>query len=141
VDTRASRARPKRIGTPSVLIVDDEDAIRDFLRSAFEAEGYTVLAAGDGEAALALCDRYRPDVVLLDLMMPRIDGVGFLRQFRRAHGHDTPIFMMSAAWSAIERAQKSGVTGAFVKPFDLDEVLDAVTAAVRNGQPARRRRA
>jgi two-component system OmpR family response regulator len=141
MDTRASRPRPKRIGAPSVLIVDDEDAIRDFLRSAFEAEGYTVLAAGDGEAALALCDRYRPDVVLLDLMMPRVDGVGFLCQFRRAHGHHTPIFMMSAAWSAIERAQKAGVTGAFVKPFDLDEVLDAVAAAVRNGRPARTRRA
>jgi two-component system response regulator MprA len=128
----ARRKQPQRASAePAVLIVDDEDAIRDFLRSAFEAEGYSVLAAGDGVAALALCERYQPDAILLDLMMPRLDGLGFLHEFRRLHGLTTPIFMMSAAWTATAHAQAAGVAGAFVKPFNLDEVLDAVAAAVR----------
>ena len=130
VDARRDQP-PRANAEPSVLIVDDEDAIRDFLRSAFEAEGFTVLAAGDGVAALALCERYEPDAILLDLMMPRLDGLGFLHEFRRLHGLATPIFMMSAAWTATAHAQAAGVTGAFVKPFNLDDVLDAVANAVR----------
>lgn len=130
VDARGDQ--PQRTSAePAILIVDDEDAIRDFLRSAFEAEGYAVLAAGDGVAALALCERYQPAAILLDLMMPRLDGLGFLHEFRRLHGLTTPIFMMSAAWTATAHAQAAGVTGAFVKPFNLDEVLEAVAAAVR----------
>ncbi len=117
---------PERSG-PTVLIVDDEDGIRDFLRSAFEAEGYTVLAAADGEAALSLCEHYQPDAILLDLMMPKLDGLGFLHEYRRRHGVDTcAIYIMSAVSTAVEHARAAGVTGAFVKPFDLDELLDTV---------------
>jgi DNA-binding response OmpR family regulator len=116
----------------SVLIVDDENTIRDFLRSAFEAEGYTVLAAGDGIDALALCERYRPDVILLDLMMPRLDGLGFIHEYRRRFGLDsTAIFIMSAVRSAVEHAEASGVAGAFAKPFDLDEIIAAVGVALQ----------
>jgi DNA-binding response OmpR family regulator len=138
VESRAGRPRPRPSDEPTVLIVDDEDAIRDFLRSAFEAEGYRVLAAGDGRAALALCERYEPDVVLLDLMMPHVDGIGFVHEFRRAHGLDTPIFMMSAAWTAVEHAQAAGVTGAFVKPFDLDDLLNTAASAVAAARARRR---
>jgi two-component system, OmpR family, response regulator MprA len=125
--------------TRTVLIVDDEDGIRDFLRSAFEGEGFTVLAAADGEAALALCQLYRPDAILLDLMMPRLDGLGFLHEYRRRYGVETtPIYIMSAVSTAIEHAQDAGVAGAFVKPFDLDEVLSTIDGAVQaNAQAAK----
>jgi DNA-binding response OmpR family regulator len=124
-----------------VLIVDDEEGIRDFLRSAFQAEGYTVLAAQDGEAALQLCEHYVPDTILLDLMMPRLDGLGFLHEFRRRHGVDVcPIIIMSAVSTAVEHAAAAGVTGAVVKPFDLEELIDMVADALRPQRlPSRRR--
>ena len=116
---------------PTVLIVDDEDGIRDFLRSAFQAEGYTVLVAGDGEAALQVCEACRPDVVLLDLMMPKLDGLGFLHEFRRRHGVDAcPIIIMSAVSTAVEHAEAAGVTGAVVKPFDLEDLIVMVEGAL-----------
>jgi DNA-binding response OmpR family regulator len=109
------------------MVVDDEDGIRDFLRSAFEAEGYMVLAAADGEAALALCEHFQPDVILLDLMMPRLDGLGFLHEFRRRYELDScAIVIMSAVSTAVQHAEAAGVAGAIVKPFDLDDLLETV---------------
>jgi DNA-binding response OmpR family regulator len=117
---------------PTILIVDDDQAIRDFLDSAFAAEGFRVLCAEDGQTGLALCARRRPDVILLDLMMPGLDGLGFLREFRRAYGHEgPPIYIMSAVQHAANHAQAAGVAGTFLKPFDLEELLAAVTAAPR----------
>jgi DNA-binding response OmpR family regulator len=128
--TAGERAR----GT--VLVVDDDNAIRDFLRSALESEGYAVLAAGDGIDALALCERYPTDVILLDLMMPRMGGRAFLARYRQQHGpNGVAIYVMSAVRSAVEQAEAEGLAGTFVKPFELDDLLDTVAAAV-----ARRRR-
>jgi len=116
---------------PTILVVDDEDAIRDFLRSALEAEGYRVLAADDGEAALTLCERHPPDLILLDLMMPRLDGLGFLHEFRRRSRHENvPVYIMSAVRTAADHARAAGVTGVFLKPFDLDELLDTIAHAL-----------
>ena len=96
-DRRPAPRCQKEVAPPTVLIVDDEDAIRDFLRSALEAEGYVVLAAGDGIDALALCERYQVDVILLDLMMPRLNGLDFLARLRQRQGLDgVSIFLMSA---------------------------------------------
>lgn len=111
---------------PTVLVVDDEDAIRDFLRSALESEGYRVVAAGDGADALTLCEQYHPDLVLLDLMMPGIDGLGFLHEFRRRYDTDTPVYIMSAVRTAADHARAAGVAGVFLKPFDLDDLLNTV---------------
>jgi DNA-binding response OmpR family regulator len=120
-----------------VLVIDDEDAIRDFLRSALEAEGYDVLTAGDGLDALSLCERYRVDVVLLDLMMPRLNGLGFLDRFRQRNWSDgVAIYIMSAVRAAVEHAKAARVAGAFVKPFDLDELLDTVAAEIARRRPA-----
>lgn len=135
-DTHPSWSAAAR--NPVVLIVDDEDGIRDFLRSAFETEGYTVLAAADGEAALMLCEHLRPDIILLDLMMPRLDGLGFLHEFRRRYGFDTcPTYIMSAVGTAVEHAEAAGVTGAIVKPFDLEAVLEMAARSIGHPyQPA-----
>ena len=124
-----------------MLIVDDESGIRDFLRSAFQADGYTVLAAGDGEAALQVCDVELPDVILLDLMMPRLDGLGFLHEFRRRHGVDAcPIIIMSAVSTAVQHAEAAGVAGAVVKPFDREDLIgmvEDVVAPLRRGDVRR----
>jgi DNA-binding response OmpR family regulator len=120
------------VAPPTVLIVDDEDAIRDFLRSALEAEGYVVLAAGDGIDALALYERYQVEVILLDLMMPRLNGLDFLARLRQRQGLDgVSIFVMSALLPPDDDAIFEGVAGGFVKPFDLDELIDTLQDAVR----------
>ena len=133
-------------GVPTVLIVDDEDAIREFLRSALEVEGYVVLAAADGIDALALCERYQVDVILLDLMMPRLNGLDFLARVRQRRGLDgVSIFLMSALLTPDDDTISKGVAGAFVKPFDLDELIETLNDAVPPGREApragRRRRA
>ena len=127
----------EEVTPPTVLIVDDEDAIRDFLRSALEAEGYVVLAAGDGIDALALCERYQVDVILLDLMMPRLNGLDFLARLRQRRGlHGVSIFLMSALLTPDDNAISKGVAGAFVKPFDLDELIESLIDAVPHaGKP------
>ncbi len=139
VKPETSESEPASPAGTTILIVDDEGAIRDLLRSAFEAEGYNVLAAGDGEAALALYERYQPEVILLDLMMPRLDGLGFLHEFRRRFpAADPPIFVMSAVRTAGDHARAAGVDGFFAKPFDLDRVIETVAASL---QGRHRRRA
>ncbi|HEX2323828.1 MAG TPA: response regulator, partial [Chloroflexota bacterium] len=124
-------ARQKEVAPPTVLVVDDEDAIRDFLRSALEAEGYVVLAAGDGIDALTLCERYQVDAILLDLMMPRLNGLDFLARLRQRQGLDgVSIFLMSALLTPEDNATFEGVAGGFVKPFDLNELIDTLNNAV-----------
>ena len=119
---------------PTILIAEDEDPIREFLRTALELEGYQVLAAGDGAVALTLCERHLPDLILLDLMMPRLDGLGFLHEFRRHYpGQDVPVYIMSAVRTATEHAKAAGVAGVFPKPFDLDDLLATVARTLRRG--------
>jgi DNA-binding response OmpR family regulator len=126
-------------GVPTVLVIDDEDAIRDFLCSALEGEGYAVLAARDGLAALALCERHDVDVILLDLMMPRLNGLGFLSRFKQRYGLEgVAVYVMSAVRATVDHAAAEDVAGAFVKPFDLDDLLDTIASDVasrrRNGR-------
>ncbi len=138
--TRRPSPTPTRL-PPTVLIVDDEYGIRDFLRSAFESEGYAVLTAGDGADALSLCEHILPDAILLDLMMPRLDGLGFLHEFRRRHGGDAcPVFIMSAVSTAVQHAEAAGVAGAVVKPFDLEDLITLIAETLRHGRQRLRRR-
>ncbi len=137
VQPSADDSRRGVAGVPTILVVDDEEAIRDFLRSALEAEGYTVLAAADGMEALSLCEYHWVDVILLDLMMPRLDGLGFLHRFRRRSGRDVvSIYIMSAVRSAVEQVATAGVSGAFVKPFDLDELLETIADELQRRRQA-----
>ncbi len=108
-----------------VLVVDDEPAVRALLEGLLAEEGYDVRCAGDGLAALAAVDRLCPDLVVADVMMPRLDGLGLLARLRE-RGDRTPFVFDSAARSVPPAA---GV--AFVaKPFDLDCVLAAVASAL-----------
>ena len=92
------------------------DALRD--------EGYEVEAAADGLEALQLVERRRPDVVLLDLMMPNMDGRTFLRAFRRDPSCiNRPVIVLSAAHRANDWATALGAQACLTKPFDLDKLL------------------
>jgi DNA-binding response OmpR family regulator len=112
----------------TILVVDDEDAVLDALSVLLEDEGYRVLTAEDGEAALARIAEERPHVVLLDVMMPKLDGHEVLRAMRATPElARLPVLLMSAAHGS--QARVEGVP--FLrKPFDIAELLERIQEAL-----------
>ncbi|RDI68897.1 response regulator transcription factor [Nocardia pseudobrasiliensis] len=119
-----------------VLVVDDEAAVRDAVVRAMDSEGYRTRAAGDGAAALAEIARWQPEVVILDVLMPFLDGLSACRQLR-ARGDRTPILMLTARDAVADRVDglDAGADDYLVKPFDLDELLARVRALARRTYP------
>ncbi|WP_448207577.1 response regulator transcription factor [Azospirillum sp. sgz302134] len=123
-----SEAMPLR-----VLVVDDEPPIRRFLRTSLSAQGYDVTEAEDGAQAIDEVRRHTPDVVVLDLGLPGIDGVEVIRRLR-ADGVTTPIIVLS---SRVDEAGKVealdlGADDYVTKPFGMDELLARIRAALRH---------
>jgi CheY-like chemotaxis protein len=115
-----------------VLVVEDDAMIRSMLAETLADEGYAVLTATNGVEGLEEVRRGAPDGVLLDLMMPVLDGCGFLAQCRREQlCADTPVLVMSAHLRLAEIARELRVRGCIAKPFDLDVLLGAVERLVR----------
>jgi CheY-like chemotaxis protein len=111
-----------------VLVVDDDPFIRTLLVAWLQEAGYSVVTAEDGQQALEQIRRERPDVLLLDLMMPKLDGYSVARVIR--YHEDTrhlPIIVLSADVRAPQKLNGIRVDGFLSKPFDLDEVLDRVS--------------
>ena len=123
----------KETTTPiRILVVDDERAVRDGLRRALQLEGYDVALAGDGEEALA-SERERPaDVIVLDVLMPRLDGLEACRRLRAA-GCTTPLLMLTARVEVLDRVEglDAGADDYLAKPFALDELLARLRALLR----------
>ncbi len=112
-----------------VLVVDDEPYIVDLLDELLDDEGYHVLRANDGINALEEIERQPPDLILADVMMPRLDGLTLAAQLRD-RGDETPIILMSAAVTPRDASY------AFIaKPFDIDEMLGLV-ANMLHDRPA-----
>jgi len=115
-----------------ILVVDDDQAVRDSLRRSLEYNGYEVSSAGDGVEALARLAAVRPDAVILDVMMPRLDGLEATRLLRSA-GNDVPILVLTARDAVGDRVDglDAGADDYLVKPFALDELLARLRALVR----------
>ena len=112
----------------TVLVVDDDPAIRDFLSMALEGEGYAIETARNGREALDKIRRDPPDMILLDLVMPTMDGWCFLAMQRTASaGCRIPVLAMSAMGGRY-MARELGATDFLAKPFDLDALLGKVAA-------------
>lgn len=122
--------------TASVLVVDDDRAIRESLGRALRLEGYDVTLADDGAAALEAIRTTPPGLVVLDVMMPNIDGLTVCRVLR-SEGDRTPILMLTARTETAERVAglDAGADDYLAKPFDLDELLARVRALLRRSQP------
>ena len=117
---------------PRVLVVDDEEPIRSTLTEALELEGYAVQAASNGAEAVELVRHFRPSAIVLDLMMPVMNGWEFLERCRRdARCNRTPVLVMSAYSKLPQEAATLGVKACIAKPFDLDVLLGAVDRIVR----------
>ena len=113
----------------SVLVVDDEPWLRNVISEALAEEGYDVSTAENGAQALSWLRRRRPDVIVLDMMMPVLDGWTFIEGYREIAGADIPIVGTSAAMTpeSARRLQALGVSMCLPKPFDLAELLDCVS--------------
>jgi DNA-binding response OmpR family regulator len=116
----------------TVLVVEDDPAIRRGVVDALEASGYRALESADGESALQQGLVREPDLVLLDIMLPRLDGYAVLRELRRARPA-LPIIMLTARGSEEDRVRglKGGADDYIVKPFGAAELLARVEAVLR----------
>ncbi|WP_069769119.1 MULTISPECIES: response regulator transcription factor [unclassified Streptomyces] len=117
---------------PTVLLAEDDRAIRHALERALALEGYRVTAVADGVEALAQAHRNPPDVLVLDVMMPGIDGLQVCRVLR-AEGDRTPILMLTALVETADRIAglDAGADDYVVKPFDVEEVFARLRALLR----------
>ena len=115
-------ARPRR-----VLVVDDDEQLRYVLQETMKEDGYEVEAASNGREALAIIERWRPDLIVLDLMMPVMDGEAFRQEQRRLGLADqVPLIVLSAAREMRSAAERVGAAASVPKPFDLDDLLATV---------------
>ena len=119
-----------------ILVVDDDRAVRESLRRSLSFNGYTVALAEDGIDALEAISNDRPDAVVLDVMMPRMDGLEVCRQLRST-GDDLPILVLTARDSVSERVSglDAGADDYLPKPFALEELLARLRALLRRTGP------
>ncbi|OAN67026.1 phosphate regulon transcriptional regulator PhoB [Magnetospirillum moscoviense] len=123
---------------PLILIVEDEAALATMLRYNLEKDGYRVCEAGDGEEALAVASERKPDLALLDWMLPSLSGIEVCRQFRRkAATRDMPIIMLTARGEEGDkiRGLNTGADDYMTKPFSIPELMARVRALLRRAQP------
>ncbi len=113
------------------MVVDDESALVDALRAILEDEGYAVITAANGRDGLARIAETRPDLVLLDTMMPVLDGVGVIREMRASpETRSVPVILMSAGRPTLPDAQRREIVTFFQKPFDLEALLRTIREAL-----------
>lgn len=124
------------VAAARILVADDDRAIRESLERLLGMEGHRVTAAADGAAALEAMKEHRPDLLVLDLMMPTIDGLTLCRLLR-SEGDRVPILMLTARTETSDRVAglDSGADDYLAKPFDPDELLARVRALLRRSRP------
>jgi excisionase family DNA binding protein len=128
-----SRGTPAE-GAPRVLVVDDDEGLREFVRVSLENEGYLVREAASAEDGLAALEEEPPDLILLDVMMPHVDGWEMLRRVQETHGVGAiPVIMFSGKVNEPSEAAAERGAQAFIgKPFDPQQLIDATKQLLRS---------
>jgi len=118
-------------GFPRVLVIDDEADVRELLEYGLGAAGFDVRCAGDGYAAMQIMQQWRPEAVLLDVMLPAIDGFSLLPALRRVT--DAPIIMLTARYQTADKVRGlfQGADDYLAKPFEMDELVARLHARLR----------
>jgi two-component system alkaline phosphatase synthesis response regulator PhoP len=121
---------------PTLLIVEDERDINYLLRTHFKKEGYTVFAAGTAEAGLKLAQKHRPDLFLLDITLPKMDGLELMQKLRETSS--APVLFLTAKKDEVDRilGLKMGADDYITKPFSIRELSLRVKAILRHTAPA-----
>jgi two-component system, OmpR family, phosphate regulon response regulator PhoB len=138
-ETPATAAADRAAMKPLVLIVEDEQALVTLLRYNFEAAGYEVATALDGDEALLAVSERRPDLIVLDWMLPSVSGLEVCRQLRRkAETRDVPVIMLTARGEEADRIRglDSGADDYVTKPFSPTELVARVRAVLRRSRPS-----
>jgi CheY-like chemotaxis protein len=138
-DTTTPIGGPMEKRSPRAVVVDDSAVVRELIAVNLMLEGFEVEAFADGEQAVAACRRLDPDVVTLDVVMPRLSGFEAVQQLRAdpATAH-IPIVIVTgrAQASDIARGEELGVEAYLTKPFEPAELVDVVTRLATSGRPA-----
>lgn len=116
-----------------ILVVEDDEGILSTLELVLVEEGYRVVTAADGAAALDIVERQKPALILLDMKMPVMDGWAFARAYRDKPEPRAPVLVVTAARDAAQRAKEVGADGYLPKPFDIDDLIELV-GRYMNGQ-------
>ena len=136
IDPQSTRSSP---ASPRVLVVDDSDVIRDLIRVNLELEGFEVRTVDDGAAALAAVAEFRPDVVTMDVVMPRLGGfetVALLRADPATAGIPVVVVTGRAQAADVARGEALGVEAYLTKPFEPAELVALVTRLARRSAAA-----
>lgn len=123
-DAPAEAAKPGK----RILLVDDDNEIIESMRAVLESRGYEILVARDGNQGLAMAERENPDLVILDMMMPKRSGFLVLEKLRRTHAIPMRVIMITANEGSRHKAyaEMLGVDDYIRKPFAMDRLLDSV---------------
>lgn len=122
-----------------ILVVEDDDTLRETLAEVVADEGYEVRTASDGQAALRALESWTPDLILLDVMMPRMDGFAFReRQRHLPRAAEIKVFVLSAARDVEEAARRLTADAWLAKPFALADVLGTIRRLVEEAPATRR---
>jgi CheY-like chemotaxis protein len=123
---RPAQAKASTVSAERILVVDDDESIRQIVHMCLSDEGFEVREASNGQAALDALSDFQPELILLDLRMPVMDGWEFARRYAALPGPHVPIVAFVAALNAEQECAGLQTAGILTKPFDLDDLLQAV---------------
>ena len=120
--------------TNTILVVDDSSSVRTLLRDYLQEQGFRVRMASNGEEALFVAQEMKPDLILLDIMMPEMDGFEFMRTYRKEH--ETPIILLTARLEATDKVVglELGADDYVTKPFNMRELVARIRAVLRRAE-------
>jgi CheY-like chemotaxis protein len=109
-----------------ILVIDDDSSIRDLIETILYFEGHDPVTAADGEQGLQLLDRHQVDLIILDMMMPKVNGWQFLKAYKRRPRANPPVILYTAAVLGAHDTHQLGVSAYLLKPFDTSHLVEWV---------------